>query len=379
MDTIRPEIQLLKYAARTQIDPRAQQSIEQLFSRSFDWNYFRQAAVNHGVAALCYSQLLTACPDLVPIEQMEWLRLHARTVAARALQLAARLGEIVERAGQAGIPCVPYKGPVLAEMAYGNLGLREFVDLDFILLQENLREAWKLLEDLGYRPVNAALAADSAVARDECVFVSTEKSVQVELRTEITLRHFPAQPSLESLLGARVPVTVAGKRLPTFCPEDTLTLLAVHGTKDFWARLLWICDVDRLVQIPGFDWDRALDRAGQMGCRRMTHLALLLASELLETPMPREVLGVAQEDAKDRVTARRLSGRLFSAEAMKRWEQLRYRMAVVEGFWPGLRYAARLGTAPSAEDLQTIRLPQKLSFLYRLIRPIRLLCARDRQ
>lgn len=379
MDMIRPEIQLLKYAARTRIGPRAQRPIEQLLSQSFDWGYFRQAAVNHGVAALCYAHLLAACPGLMPDDQMEWLRLHARSVAARALQLASKLVEIDAQAERAGIPLVPYKGPVLAELAYGNLGSREFVDLDFILPHGRLREAWDLLEDLGYRPANPAPAAENAVVRDEYVFVSNEKSVHVELRTELTLRHFPSSPDLAPLLAARVPVTLAGKRVLTFCPEDTLTLLAVHGAKDFWARLLWICDVAWLVQTPGFDWDCALDRSAEMGCRRMTHIALLLASESLGTPMPRKVLAAVQEDAKARTTARWLIQQLFAAKAMQRWEQLRYRMGLVEGFWPGLRYAARLGTAPATEDLQTFPLPQKLSFLYRLVRPIRLLFARDKQ
>jgi hypothetical protein len=304
-------------------------------------------------------------------------RAEAMATAARNLRLAAKLVEITGRAEAARIALVPYKGAVLAEMAYGNLGLRQFVDLDFILPHRELRSAWSLLEGLGYRPANPALARPEAPIPGEYVFLSPENDVQVEVHTELTLRHFPAPPVLDPLLAAREPVVLAGRRMLTFSPEDTLTLLAVHGAKDFWAQLLWFCDIAYLIKTPDFDWERALACADRMGCRRMVNVALLLASGTLGVALPDNVARAAAADTGACAQARWLAGRLFAYAPLGAREQLRYRMRMVEGFWPGVRYVARLATVPAADDWNSVRLPARLGFAYALLRPFRLLRGRN--
>jgi len=345
---------------------------------SLDWAFVLEAARAQRVMALCYPVLQGLAGAAVPPDIVAAFRAEAMATAARNLRLAAKLVEITGRAEAGKITLVPYKGPVLAEMAYGNLGLREFADLDFILPHRELRSAWNLLEGLGYRPVNPALAAPDAPVPGEYVFLAAGNDIMVEVHTELTLRHFPRQLDLKPLLAAREAVPLAGRRVMTFSREDTLTLLAVHGAKDFWAQLLWICDIGRLVETPDFAWARALDRADRMGCRRMTNVALLLANETLGAAMPEDVLGAARADAGSRAQAQWLGGRLFASGPLGRRDQLRYRMRMAEGFWPGVRYVARLATTPAADDWNTLRLPAPLGFAYALFRPLRLLRRRNR-
>ncbi len=374
---LRPEQRLLLACAGAPLSPDRLQNIEALIEGPLDWPLMLGTARAHRVVALCYPVLQEVGRAVVAADVMAALRAEAMATAARNLRLAAKLVEISGRAEAAKIALVPYKGPVLAEMAYGNLGLRDFVDLDFILPHRDLRAAWDLLGGLGYRPANPALASPDAPVPGEYVFLSAENDVQVEVHTELTLRHFPTPPDLEPLLAAREAVMLAGRRVLTFSREDTLTLLAVHGAKDFWAQLLWICDIAWLVQTPRFDCKRALNRADRMACRRMTNVALLLAHETLGAAMPENVLGGAEADAGARAQAQWLAGRLFASEPLGRREQLRYRMRMVEGFWPGARYVARLATMPAADDWNTLRLPAPLGFAYALLRPLRLLRRRN--
>lgn len=381
MDTIRPEFQLLKYTSRTRTDARAQGPIQQLLSGPFDWNYFRQAAVNHGVAALCYPQLLAACPDLVPDDQTEWLRLHARTVAARNLHLAANLVRLLRRFASEGIQVVPYKGAVLAAMAYRNLALREFVDLDFVLGERELPGARDVLTAEGYKEEGSTGNSEASKGTPgQYAFVAPGDDYLVELHTERTLRHFPKALDPARLTRSLAPVTVNSESILTFSPEETLVFLSVHGAKDFWARLLWVADVAELVQVPqGFNWEKALAAANELCCGRLVRLAILLANGLLDAPIPQAVMSHAKRDRGAQALARTVARWLFAAQPASAQARARYRMRMVEGFWPGARYAWRLATAPTTEDRQSVHLPQKLNFLYRLIRPIRLLRARNRR
>jgi hypothetical protein len=346
--------------------------IAEMLDHRLDWQAFIEASRVQGVAALCYSRLSALGAGAVPSEALA-LRADAMSIAARNLQLAAKLAEIAAEADRSGIALVPYKGPVLAEMAYGNPGLRAFVDLDFILPQRELRAAWKLLEGLGYLARNPALARAGAPIPGEYVFRQGKSGVQVELHTELTLRHFPSPPDLAPLLAAREPVTLVGRSVLTFSREDTLTLLAVHGAKDFWAQLLWVCDIAWLVAAPGFNWPTALARADKMRCRRMVNVALLLSSELLEAGIPAPAMAAAQADRVARAQARWLIERIFAPRPISPFEQLRYRIRMIDGFMPGIRYAVRLATTPAADDWNAIPLSGRFGFAYALLRPLRLL------
>ncbi len=368
----RPEHRLLAAcaAARTGADRRAE--IYALIGSGLDWQLVLAASRVHRVVALCYPVLRQLGPAAVPAQVLEAFRAKAMAVAARNLRLASRLLEITERAKAAGIALIPYKGPVLAEMAYGDLALREFADLDFVLPHRELRAAWELIEGLDYRAGNPSLAAPAAPVPGEYVFLAPENGTRIELHTELTLRHFPSPPDLKPMIASRLTINLLSRPVQTFSREDTLTLLAVHGAKDFWAQLLWICDVARLIEMPGFDWEKALEQTELLGCRRMTNVALLLAREALGVTFPENVLQTAAADVRAGELVHWLAGRLFEAQPLGRMEQMRYRMGMVEGFWPGLGYFARLATTPAAEDWDVVRLPASFAFVYALLRPLRL-------
>jgi hypothetical protein len=107
-------------------------------------------------------------------------------------------------------------------------------------------------------------------------------------------------------------------------------------------------------------------------------VATLLASGLLGAPIPPPVLSDAKRDRVSKALAQTVSQWLFGDEVASVRERARYRMRMVEGFWSGTRYAWRLGTNPTTEDSRAVRLPGKFSFLYSLIRPIRLLSSRGK-
>src|SRR6202030_4510120 len=47
---------------------------------------------------------------------------------------------------------LPYKGPVLAQSLYRDLGLRSFSDLDFLISPADFDRAKQTLAEIGYRP-----------------------------------------------------------------------------------------------------------------------------------------------------------------------------------------------------------------------------------
>jgi hypothetical protein len=104
----------------------------------------------HGVLQLLYSQLQQCAADLIPPAQLQRLQKYFQENSARNVLLTAELRRLIELLESASIEAVPYKGPVLALFAYGDVSLRRFVDLDVLVRKEHVSRAIDLLLTDGY-------------------------------------------------------------------------------------------------------------------------------------------------------------------------------------------------------------------------------------
>jgi hypothetical protein len=374
-----PEKQLLVNCARTRMVPEIAERIREIVVGPLDWDFVLNEATENSVGPLLEMNLRAVVPDAAPAAAMERLKITCRANTVRCLFLAAELHKILELFRTTGIVAIPYKGPVLAEQAYGNLTLRDFDDLDIILPQRDLMKAHEVMLGLGYQarfPWILSKNSKTALIPGEYNYRDEKRRAVVELHTELTLRHFPVTPDVDRFAQRLVKVTVAGQEVPTFAPEDLLPALCVHGSKDFWERISWIADVAELIQgHADVDWDAVFRTAESLRVERMLHLGLVLADDLLQAPVPEDIRkrvrgdGVALSVARE-VEERTLSRNLTGISAGSR---MRFRRRMVRGMLAGWRYSLRLAVIPAEEDWEMVQLPGPLAPLYLALRPLRLL------
>ena len=312
-----PEWNLILACARTRLDDLQRRRIRELLNGSpLDWAGLISLAARHRVDSLVSRILWSEFSDQVPAASLACLKQAEGIRGHRNLCLTGRMIGLLDLFESAGLTVIPYKGPTLASLAYGNLALRGSDDLDFVLPQREVTQAYRLLLDAGLRTALDPLSARDARFLErgdlgQYLFLADHASVMVELHTERTLRYFPEPLEWQGLQGRSEMVLVGGRSVRTFSVEDLLILLSVHGAKHFWNRLSWICDIAELVQTPrGVDWDLSESLARRMGCRRMWLLGLSLAHEMLDAPIPaaiarwiREESGVAPLRARVLATA----------------------------------------------------------------------------
>ena len=374
----RPEDALLLSCARTRMDAETAERLRELLRGQLDWVHLLVAAHQHGLRPLLYWQLHATCPKLVPAPWMDDLRDYFHRLAQRNLFLASELHKIIEKLAADGVIAIPVKGPTLAAKVYGNLALREFADLDFLVRDADVSNARASLALLGYclqGHRNHAGATTRPRAAGQYAFARDDRTVSVELHSEITLRHFPVALDLPRLWERSQPVSLGGKTVRTLSPEDLLLFLCVHGAKDFWQQLKWICDIAELALSPEeLDWDQVLDRAHELRCEPMLFLGLNLASELLGAPLPEQVARRVRADAAASSSATWVRQQLFQDDGVSPGigERLLFRLRMGRGLWDSLRYSLRLAMSPTEEDYALLRLPALLDPLYALLRPVRL-------
>ncbi len=374
-----PEKQFLAYCSHTYLDPSAAQQIARLLDSKLDWDYIANEAEENSITPLVGRQLQAMARDAVPAAVVERLKNACRANTIRCLFFSAELTKILELFRSQGLRSIPYKGPVLAVQAYGDVTLREFEDLDVVLRQSDLPKAHEVMLGLGYRPKFDWILSRGAAASTvpgEYNYRDAERRVMVELHTELTLRHFPKAPNLEDLLQRLVTVKLNDQEVPTFAVEDGLPILCIHGAKDFWERFSWIADISELVKrYANLDWDATILRAKSLNAERMLHVGLSLAAGLLGTLLPKEIRRRVQADQVATDVASEITHRLMRREhrPLDAPGRLKFRRRMLPGTLEGWRYAVRLSVAPAEEDWQMMRLPGPLAPLYIALRPLRLL------
>jgi hypothetical protein len=167
-------------------------------------------------------------------------------------------------------------------------------------------------------------------------------------------------------------VDLAGSLIPTFGANDLLTCLALHGARHCWVSLGWICDVANLIAVAPLDWEEILSNRST---RRMVHVSVLLASDLLSAPVPPDVIERARRDSSAVGVTRLICQNLFQADAdlAGRPSGALMQLRMLGGVRDRIRYVLRRGLEANQTDNDALSLPASLRPLLYLARPFRVL------
>lgn len=379
-----PEFRLLCLALRR--PPRAtdMRCLKAAATGQLNWVSIVEGARRHRVSALVLDGLQSAAIDL-PETVIPELRGHVHRAARRALAQGALIARLLTLLSDSGIRVLTLKGVVLSAQLYGDPTRRSAADIDLLIDPVQFDRARALLIEAGYRPKarGAALSPRQRTAyrywiKDE-VLIDAVNGTPIELHHRLTDNPELLESDFDTLWRDRDEVAVWGTKAATLSRSYLPLYLCAHGAVHAWDRLRWLIDLADALE--GADMDAALAAADAAGLGTALLHALKLAHEWLGMPvassMPAELrrnLAVARLD--------RIHRRLYAGEAWQQaprrnlptvlrreifW-QMRYRLSLKSDRRYRLRQVLRELISPS--DWGTVAIPDRLFFLYPLVRPI---------
>ena len=342
-----------------------------------DWDQVFLLAEKHGVLPLAARNLTEHGCGLTP-EIERALRSAYDANLRRNLWFTAELARIMQQFERAQLRAVPYKGPVLAELLYRDLGLRSFTDLDFLISPANFDRAKRTLAEIGYRP-----AADIAPAVEqlwlrtgyERSFDSAAGKNLVEMQWALLPHFYGVDLSVDDLL-ARASRTVIGEcEMPCLSPEDSLIVLCLHAAKHLWTRLIWLSDIAETLRTQTIDYSLVASRAQELGIARILGVSFWLAENVLGVELPDFCEESIAADASVLPLGREFAERLargaeYDFESTKYFRLI---MKLRERRRDRWRYVWRLLWTPGAGDIAAVGLPERFFPLYPIVRIGRLM------
>ncbi|MEO6210345.1 MAG: nucleotidyltransferase family protein [Gemmatimonadaceae bacterium] len=360
--------------------PKSISEIATLASAPIDWEQLYRLASRHAVIPLLDQHLGRTLVGAMPANFREKLRSAAELWAVRSLFLSAQLVSIVRDLERANIDALPFKGPALAALVYGNLALRQYQDLDILVHRTDLEGARAALLVLGFKP--AVPYSESQRSSIELTghheLLLDEAGTTVELHWSLNHRTL-TQDFFESRWWEdRQTIAIGGESVRTLGPERLILYLCMHGGKHSWARLSWVADLQRALRaFPGVDWQLVTDLALDNGALRMVAVGIALTNSLFDadTATTPAIDHLVHHRSTQEIVAQ-LSSRFLRVEEHDEVQDLRVQLQLRDRWRDRARYTWHILARPHPADIALLHLPRQLHGAYYLLRPIRLIFRR---
>lgn len=367
---------LLLLAACSTLSPeQAAGQMRSILSQPLRWDELLDLADRHGVQPLLFRSLSTVA-DAVPTELMRRLARRYQANLHKALFLSRELISILDCLDGAGVEAMPYKGLALAEMIYSDIALRQSGDIDLLIRQQDLpriRQALAPLEFVAHENFSDAQERAYLKSGYESAFDAPAGKNLLEVQWAILPRFYTVDFDMGSVFRRAVTTSVAGRAIKSPSLEDLFIILTLHAAKHVWGRLIWLCDLSRMMNLAHVDWGQISSQAEELGIARILGLTFLLANRILSAPIPEAAQHLLQNH-EIRFFADEVRGHIESETEydVESAAYFRLMLRLREKQLDRLRFLTRLVCTPGPGEWALVRLPAPLFPLYRVVRLWRL-------
>jgi hypothetical protein len=374
--SLETEWSLLLAACSPSRGPEQLERICRLLQKPERWPGLLDCTDRHGVTFLLW-QTLSELGDLMPPREIQRLEQRYRANVHKSLIFARELIRIFDCLDALAVDAMPYKGVVLAESVYRDMALRQSGDIDLLIRVRDFARIREAVRGLGYTPhFPLSPREEEAYLRSgyEYTFDGPAGRNLLELQWALQPRFYTVDMDMDGLFQRSVRVTIAGRSMKTLSPEDLMLVLSLHAAKHAWARLIWLCDIARIMSHPNLNWDWIKQQASELGITRILSVTLLLANRLLRASIPAQVDAASGDDPQTLTIAEEIgagieNGTAFEVESVS---YFRLMLRLRERSADRMRFMSRLVFTPGPSEWKAVRLPPALFPLYRVVRLSRL-------
>ncbi len=365
---------------------------ELLLKPEFDLQSLIELAHSHGVLPLVHKTVkhlaqqeeATGSQTHISRKHLSELKKHYLYIAQKNIQMSAELLRIMALFHHNGIKAIAFKGPTLAQLAYGDITQRQFSDLDILVSEKQLFKAAQLITREAYTPMDSIeYLKNSAKLKIEknYEFYGIKNDIKVEIHWQLINSSFIKKFKDYDLFSTQQELKINGTSLPVLPSNILLIYLCNHGASHMWERLEWIVDIDRLLKQESSNLilNEVIALASTLQSKTPLLLGLALAQKLLHTTLPSDISDKLSTDhitvLVDAVleTYQNETRTEDHTSHTKNLKVFNFHLSLQDTLGSKTRYVLQTLFAYSDRDVMALNLPRQLHFLYYPLRILRII------
>jgi hypothetical protein len=314
-----PVKNLLLLCARLELSEAERgQLAELLKQKSLDWQGLLHNVRWHRLSGLVYHHLRqTDLLCTIPDEAAAELKATYVQNTVKNIFMRSELRKVLRGLEKNDIPVIVLKGGALLELVYVNPALRYMSDIDLLVPDNLAEEAQSIVRGFGYHPVGTPEAQERARQNHRHLpsLVNHNRTAAFEVHSHIVTRDSPLRFELEGFWSRATRASIAEQDVLVLAPEDMLTHLAIHFFLDrrfrSYAALSQLCDMAEVIRArqEDIDWSFLAREAIDNGVRGAVYCGISLAQQLLDAPVPENILQGLRPPGFSRSSAERFTRR----------------------------------------------------------------------
>ncbi len=274
---IRPEYQLLYIATRQDFQAEHRTAIQEIAgSNDLDWELVYKIAVQHGVAPLIFTNVISREGDELNIPEgishKFELNTYAQVIEKKksAMRLEAALGYFSRQS----IDVMLVKGTALEQLVYDQPWYTAAQDIDVVLKRRLEDISAAELQDIHHTMHNSGIEYDFYCHHD----------LNINGALPVNFNRIWADAHLETLYEQQVYL---------MAPEDLLISVCINSCRKRYFRLKSIFDIAETARkFPNLDWEQLAAKAALYDCSPIIYTALRVTDQTVGCPIPEEAINI---------------------------------------------------------------------------------------
>lgn len=329
-------------------------------------------AYSHGIFPLVYRSL-KEFQQLIPDDIFIRMKQHYMDIVKQNMLMTSELMKVVKIIEENNIESISFKGPVLSQLAYGDVVSRQYCDLDILVDENNIDKVCNLLKEKNYQfdeLLFKKIFENKSIFHDITIY--KENIVNIEFHWRLFSDEYKTDFTSLNLNDYVTYSSISNIQLKIFKNELTLLYLSIHGTKHNWERVEWLVDIVKLVENTQLNWNEVFYIARVTKNEKILFTTLKLCvnildlqlSDLVKTKFDKKIEQFAK--SFENLFIERFNNTLLQEEGSKNISKIQYDL--LETNDSKIAFIISL-LKPTQLEYSLIKLPKYLNFVYYVIRP----------
>lgn len=278
--------------------------------------------------------------------------------------MTSELIKIMKLLKENTIEAIAFKGPTLSHIAYGDITLRQYSDLDILLRKEDIYKVYKLLEDKYSRSLKLKTSQEETWFKyaHDLGLSNNKNGVYIEFHWAMLDNDHPISLKSINFFENINSQTIQNTKLNIISNEKFLVYLCIHGAKHLFERVEWVVDIDKFIISQEICWDEVFELIKDDNSIRFFLLGLYMSNTLYLTPIDDRFKNLFDEDIIS------ISNHIFNIWnkdiVFNNKNNLIHMLKLFTSSQDKLKYLHKIYLKPTFTEYWYITLPKPLYFLY---------------